>query len=128
MRVICEISDLAEYGLIPLSGEECALRYRILFDVTDAGRNVLASCFNLKDLMLEGPRLTGSPASPHLGAIMLAPEMLQAVGIFCLFQAGCTEVWKKGDRLFGIESSDDPRDLENFKKEYGPLRRFVHDV
>src|SRR5258708_10434395 len=43
---------LERYGFVVLTGEACGLMYRILFDLTAAGRNVAQKCFGVPDLRL----------------------------------------------------------------------------
>jgi hypothetical protein len=55
----------------------------------------------------------GLAEDPHVGSTMLAPEMLPAVGIFCLLESGYGVVWQKGDSLFGVEASNAAEWLES---------------
>jgi hypothetical protein len=100
--------------------------YRVLFDVTAKGRGILQKCFGLMQLELDDPWNRGTEDEPHVGSIMLAPEMLPAVGIFCLLEHGCTEVWRKGETLFGVEPNDDADRLQAVKEAHGPLRRLAY--
>jgi len=36
----------------------------------------------------------GSDAEPHVGSIMLVPELLVPIAVFALLENGCKEVWK----------------------------------
>lgn len=100
MKTVTCWNDLAVLGIKPLTGEACGLTYRILFDVTEQGRTALEKTFDVKVELAE-PWNRGA-----IGSIMLAPEMLIPVGIFALLESGCSEVWRNGDALVGIESDD----------------------
>ena len=126
MQSIERLGDLSRYGIVPLTGEACGLRYRVLFGVTDLGRRILEKCFSVPKLELEDPWNRGTSEEPHVGSIMLTPEMLPAVGVFALLESGCTEVWRKGDVVHGVEASDEGEWLDDFKREHGPLRRFSY--
>ena len=57
---------------------------------------------------------------------MLAPEMLVPVGIFALLESGCTEVWRQGDCLWGIEPSDSEQQKEAFLRMHADARRYAY--
>lgn len=126
MQMVQCLNDLERFGIIPLTGDACGLLYRVLFDVTANGQKTLQRCFGLTKLELNKPWHSGGNEDPHVGSLMLAPEMLPAVGIFGLLESGCVEIWRKGDTLFGIELDDDEGYLEEVKKTHGPLRRFAY--
>jgi hypothetical protein len=128
MRFIRCFSDLAAYGLEPLTGEACGLMYRILFDVTAEGLRILEKCLGVKITPAE-PWNRGEPDRPHVGSVMLAQPMLVPLGIFALLESGCTECWlhKQGD-LMGIEPSDSPEIIERYRSMYEGtiVRRFAY--
>jgi hypothetical protein len=58
----------------------------------------------------------GTASNPHIGCVMLVPEMLTAVAVFALLDDGCREVWTvRGRGVFGFEPCDDPQQLHCFK-------------
>ena len=87
MKSINAWNDLEPFGIITLTGEACGLMYRILFDVTEKGRNIVAKCFGIPNVNLAEPWNRGSPKDPHVGCIMLAREMLQPLAVFALVDA-----------------------------------------
>jgi len=129
LKAIARWDDLTPYGIEPLTGEACGLMYRILCDVTQHGNHVLEKCLGIPHLALPSPWNRGSDSDPHVGSIMLAPEMLVPIAVFALLEAGCTEVWKVGDsRCFGIEANDPPDTVATLKRCRGTegLRRFAY--
>jgi hypothetical protein len=105
--------DLEPFGIVPLTGESCGLGYRILFDVTERGRRVLARCLGVPSLRLGVPWNRGRADDPHVGSVLLAPPMLVPVGVFALLEHGCAEVWLHADgTLLGIEPSDSPERID----------------
>ena len=109
MKTISCFNDLTAFGIEPLTGEACGLSYRILCDVTEAGRRILAQALGIPTLALPANWNRGSAADPHIGAVMLAHEMLTPIAVFALLESGCTEVWLVRDGgVIGIEPDDTP--------------------
>lgn len=107
MKSITSVSDLEAYGIEPLTGEACGLSYRILCDVTERGRKVLAKALGIPNLTLPAAWNRGTAADPHVGSIMLAPELVTFIGVFALLESGCTQVWVVRDGgIIGIETGD----------------------
>lgn len=119
--------DLSAHGVEPLTGEACGLSYRILCDVTARGKKTLEKALGVAQLGLHENWNGGSPSDPHIGSIMLAPDLLPFVGVFALLEAGCSEVWlTKGHTVVGIEATDSPEQVETFKRRHANdlARRF----
>jgi hypothetical protein len=118
MKKIESWSDLEPYGIIPLTGESCGLGYRILCDVTERGRRVLAKTFGITTFTLAENWNRGHNDDPHVGSIMLAPEMLVPIAMFALLDVGCLEVWViEPRRVVGIASSDSSEAVEAFRQD-----------
>ena len=117
--------DLRPFGIIPLTGESCALSYRILFDVTAEGKKVIEKCLGCEVKLAENWN-SGSSDHPHVGSIMLSHELLIPLGIFALLESGCSEVWMVWNALVGIEPADNPHVVEITRKRHGEqLRRIL---
>ena len=129
MKTINSWDDLSHYGIVPLTGEACGLMYRILFDVTAHGKNILEKAFDVSELGLRESWNHGTDDDPHVGSIMLAREILPFVGVFALLEDGCPEVFlTKGGGLIGIERTDSAEDVERFKEFHAAdlVRRFAY--
>ena len=101
--------DLSAHGIIPLTGEACGLSYRILCDVTARGKKTLEKALSVAQLGLHENWNHGNADDPHVGSVMLAPDLLPFIGVFALLEAGCREVWlTKGQTVIGIEADDSP--------------------
>ena len=101
--------NMSAYGIIPLTGEACGLSYRILCDVTAAGKKTLERAFDVAQLGLRENWNHGNPDDPHVGCVMLAPDLLTFIGVFALLESGCREVWlTKSRQVLGIEADDEP--------------------
>ena len=126
MKTVASWGDMAPYGIIPLTGEACGLVYRILFDVTESGRKVVGACFGIPDIKLPESWNRGAADAPHVGCIMLSPEMLTPLAIFALLESGCKEVYLMGQVVVGFEESDPPDAPETMRRAYGVeyTRRF----
>lgn len=109
MKTIASFGDLAAYGIEPLTGEACGLNYRILCDVTAAGRRVLSKALGIPGLTLPDSWNRGSATDPHVGSVLLPPELLTPLAVFALLESGCTEAWLVRDGgVIGIEPEDTP--------------------
>jgi hypothetical protein len=47
--------DLSRYGILPLTGEACGLSYRLLCDVTAAGKRIIEKALDVANLGLHRP-------------------------------------------------------------------------
>src|SRR5437867_11962011 len=104
MKTIRNYDELRPYGLNCLTGEACGLGMRLLFDVTDKGRELLKTFFGVCDLSL--PSNWNSGAN---GSIMLPHEVARPLMVFALLKGGCVEVWEDWDtkELYGIENAEE---------------------
>jgi hypothetical protein len=108
VKTIGSWNDLRAHGIEVLTGEACGLSYRILCDVTGRGRATIEKALGVRELRLPESWNRGTEADPHLGSILLAPDLLPLLGIFALLEAGCSEVWRTSDgTLLGFEPGDD---------------------
>jgi hypothetical protein len=119
-------NDLRPFGIDLLTGEACGLSYRLLCDVTQKGKQTIQKALGVANLELPDNWNRGDPQDPHVGSIMLVPELLIPLAIFALLEHGCCEVWrtKSGD-LVGIESADDPERIAAVKRLYTDTDNFV---
>jgi hypothetical protein len=121
--------DLSRFGIVPLTGEACGLSYRILCDVTAAGKKVIEKALDVAQLGLRENWNHGSPDDPHVGCVMLAPDLLPFLGVFALLESGCREVWlTKSRQVVGIEVGDEPDRSDALKRYCGDelARRFAY--
>ena len=127
MKTLSEWRHLEEYGVDALTGEACGLMYRILCDVTAQGKAIVEKCLDCQVVLSENWN-RGSEATPHIGSIMLVPEMLVPLGVFALLESGCREVWLVGHALIGIESTDKDSEVELLRAfhEKNIQRRFAY--
>jgi hypothetical protein len=129
MKTIRCWDDLSRFGIVPLTGEACGLSYRMLCDVTAQGKKILEKALGLPELRLADNWNHGAADDPHVGAIMLAPELLTFLGVFALLENGCREVLAiNGCGLLGFEDDDSPERVAKFKTRQadGLGRRFAY--
>lgn len=120
MKTIASFGDLAAYGIVPLTGESCGLGYRILCDVTEGGRCILSKALGIPHLTLPESWNRGTDAAPHVGSVMLSPEILTPLAVFALLESGCRETWlvREGG-VIGIEVGDDADAIEANRRLVG---------
>ncbi len=119
--------DLSAHGIEALTGEACGLSYRLLCDVTARGKKTLEKALSVAQLGLHENWNRGRAEDPHVGSIMLPPDLLPFIGVFALLEAGCREVWlTKGHTVIGLEAKDEPEQVEALKQFHGSdlARRF----
>jgi len=127
MKTIHCWDNLSPFGIVPLTGEACGLSYRILCDVTARGKKTLEKALSVAELGLHENWNRGDQADPHVGSVMLAPDLLGFIGVFALLESGCREVWlTKGQTVIGIEADDSPDQVEALKRFHADdlARRF----
>ena len=111
MKTISCWNDLRPYGIDVLTGEACGLSYRFLCDVTERGRKILERWLSVPELNLSDAWNRGDVADPHVGSILLTPEVLTGISVFALLEAGCTECWVcRNGSVLGVEA-DDPHTI-----------------
>ena len=124
MKTVAKWDQLREFGVDPLTGEACALGYRLLCDLTERGKRIVERCLSV-EIQSENWN-HGSDAEPHVAAIMLTQEMIVPLGVFALLDAGCREVWVTAQAAIGIEVSDTDADVERMRQVWKPHRRFAY--
>ena len=126
MRTINSWDELRPFGIDLLTGEACGLSYRLLCDVTQKGKKVIEKALGVTNLELPENWNRGSADEPHVGSIMLVPELLMPLAIFALLEDGCSEAWRtKSGGIVGIEVSDSLERVEARKRFYGDSDNFV---
>ena len=129
MKVISSWDHLRAFGIDALTGEACGLGFRILCDVTAKGKKVLEKCLGTPSLTLYESWNRGSQADPHVGCVMLVPELLMPLSVFALLESGYKEVWVCPRGFVYAIDPDDPDDsIETVKRwlEVKALRRFSY--
>jgi len=115
--------DLDEFGITVLTGEACGLCYRLLCDVTANGKHITEKCFGGVEIRFTEPWNGGCKDDPHIGSILLPPEMFFPLGAFALLESGCTDVWQLTDSLVGFEPGDSDEHRAVYESIYGPHRK-----
>lgn len=83
-------SDLAQFGVVPLTREACPYGQRVLCDVTATGRQYLE---NFLGVQLSSPNMNhGSYEDPHVASFMLPLVMVTAFVDFASWQLGAKVV------------------------------------
>ena len=119
MKTVNCWNDIEPYGIELLTGEACGLSYRLLCDVTEQGRKILAKCLGIPNLNLAENWNRGRAEDPHVGSIMLTHEMLTPLAVFALLESGCKEVYLVNNSVVGVEHSDPPDLIETVKRVAG---------
>ncbi len=115
------------YGVVPLTSEPDGLKYRIVCDVTAKGKQLVEKALGVVEIQLETNWDYGTNDEPHVGCVLLSPELLSIIGVYALLDDGCHEVWAtKSFGLVGIQQSDSQQTVDNLQLYYGSelIQRF----
>lgn len=123
MKAIASWAALEPFGILPLTGEACALGYRILCDLTEKGKRSVERCLSV-EIRSESWN-SGSAEDRHVASIMLTQEMLVPLAVFALLEAGCREVWVTSGAAFGVEDGDSEAEVTRLKQTHEVRRRFA---
>lgn len=114
--------DMEPFGIDVLTGEACALGYRMLCDLTGNGKRIVERCFGVT---IESQNWNpGSKKDPHVASIMLTQEMLVPLAVFGLLESGCREVWATAHTAIGVEPEDTEERVKAMKQAHQPHRCF----
>lgn len=123
MKTIASWSALEPYGIVPLTGEACALGYRLLCDLTAQGKRIVERCLSVE--IRSDNWNSGSKEDRHVASVLVVPEMLVPLTVFALLEAGCREVWTTNCAAFGVEPDDTEEEIAMMKRHAKPHRRFT---
>lgn len=103
--------DLEQFGFRCLTGEACGLGIRLLYDVSEDGKRILARTLGLDETALTLPPAWNG-GDFDAGSVMLTNDMAETVALFgLLFQKKCIEVWRRYEDgelqhdLYGLQDS-----------------------
>lgn len=93
MKTIDCWAGMQPYGIVPLTSEPDGLKYRIVCDVTAKGKQLIEKALGVAEVQLEMNWDYGTNDEPHVGCLLLSPEILSILGVYALLDDGCHEVW-----------------------------------
>jgi hypothetical protein len=129
VKTVTSWDHLRPFGIDVLTGEACGLGYRLLCDLTAKGRAIVEKCLGTPPLPLYEQWNTGSKEEPHVGCIMLVPELFTPLAVFAVLESGYQECWvSKNGAVYAIDP-DDPQDaIEAVRRWLGveSMRRFSY--
>ena len=129
VKTLAGWDHLRPFGIDVLTGEACGLGYRLLCDVTARGKAIVEKCLGTPTLTFFERWNTGSKDDPHVGCLMLVPEMFTPLAVFAVLESGHKECWvTKNGGVYAIDP-DDPQDaIEAIRRWLGveSMRRFSY--
>ena len=112
------VSDLKQFGIIYLTGEDCNLSYRGLYDLTEKGREHVCNALKLPyDCKLSENANSGRGGDPHVASISLTRTQAMDIGVFALLGSGCHKVAVVHNGYVGIEAGEDLKNKGEVSKE-----------
>lgn len=117
MKIVRSWGDLTPFGIVLLTGEACALTYRVLFDLTAQGKRIAEKCFSVT--ITSEPWNSGDDSDPHVASVMFTRHMLEPLAVFALLESGCSEVIVFDSIIMGFEDDDTKRpEIKNPKRVF----------
>ena len=113
MKTVSRLSDLEQFGIIPLTGEACPLGMRCLCDLTEQGVRLVCEYFSFNRA-----GLAENWNSEGVASIMLGYDDFWGLGATALILIGCHQVVKTSHGLFGFETDDQIQWTEEKGYEY----------
>jgi hypothetical protein len=129
VRTIDCWAGMQPYGIVPLTSEPDGLKYRIVCDVTAKGKQLVEKALGVIEIQLEPNWDYGTNDEPHIGCVLLSPELLSIIGVYALLDDGCHEVWMtKSYGLVGIQHGDSQQTVESLQWRYANdlVQRFIY--
>ena len=101
-------NDLEAFGINCLTGEACAFSQRMLCDVNEHGKALLAEYFGMPGIQLAAPMNSSVHGQPSVGSLMLERTSWRAVARFALFNDGALGCYdpEHGQFIAGIYSAE----------------------
>ena len=109
------VGDLEQFGFDCLTGEACGLGMRLLYDVSEEGKEVLERSMGLMpgSMQLMSPWNGGKFGA---GSVLMTYEQATTCAIFAmLLKKRCVEVWQQyhhgrlGGSCYGLENAEEVR-------------------
>jgi hypothetical protein len=109
VKIISSLRDLEPFGVVPVAGESCILDYRVVCDLTAKGKVVVEKLLGLPmGTRFAEPRNAGAAGAPHVGSVIVAPELFIPLAVFACLENGCVEAYRMDEFVVGIEPGDAP--------------------
>lgn len=108
MKTLHSLADLSTFGVGILTGEACPFGLRLLCDLTEAGRDLVAAYLGSPELDCFPENWNTSVAGERaVSSVMLTRSALSDLCIFALFiKGGATVVLERGGVYIGLDPSD----------------------
>ena len=85
-KTVRNIQDLLQFGIDALTGEACAFNMRILCDVNEDGRALLADFFGIEKTAFKEAWNRFVDGKDAVGSIMLTPNIVPKLAQFAFFR------------------------------------------
>lgn len=110
---VSSFNDLAQFGINFLTGEACAYSMRLLCDVNQEGKELLADFFGMPNIQLGDKWNSTVNGQPSVGSIMIGRSFLKELAQFAFFRVGALAVAHAPHTIIGIFTEER---LEGYRK------------
>jgi hypothetical protein len=94
--------DLRQLGINMLTGESCGYSLRLLCDVSEEGKALLADYFGMPGIQLAANWNSRVGEQPAVGSIMLSRKLLMPLAEFALLRKGALAVVESDSMIMGV--------------------------
>lgn len=91
------IADLVQFGINGLTGEACAYSLRILSDVNEQGKQLLAEFYGMPNIQLADGMNSQVNGEPTVGSFMLARDSFGDLACFAVLRDGALGYREQSD-------------------------------
>jgi hypothetical protein len=110
--------DMAQFGVTGLTGESCAYSMRMLCDVSEEGKELLADFFGMPQLALERNWNGHVGDAPAIGSIMLQHDIVRALAQFAFFRKGALAVVSTDHEVNGVFTEEKLKAYQDLIEKY----------
>jgi len=114
MKPVHTWSDLQQFGINCLTGESCAYGMRLLCDLNEDGRKLVADYHGTNIHSFRSNWNSTVDGKPAVASVMLHRDSLQQIAIFAMFRAGALAAAVWNGETVPVESDERLAEYENY--------------
>jgi hypothetical protein len=117
-KPVSRFFDMGQFGLTGLTGEACAYGMRMLCDVNEEGKALLAEFFGMHSIALERNWNGFVNEQPAIGSIMLPHDIVHKLAQFAFFRKGALAVVCTNREVNGIFTEERLKEYKDLIEKY----------
>jgi hypothetical protein len=117
-KPVSRFFDMAQFGLTGLTGEACAYGMRMLCDVNEEGKALLADFFGMSNIELDRNWNSTVNEQPAIGSVMLSHDLVPKLAQFAFFRKGALAVVITDREVNGIFTAERLKEYRDYIEKY----------